>query len=723
MPGINWPLNLYYELADSPWPKPYSSERFMFTVHRQEIILNGKPFALETGKIARQALGSVMVEYGDTRVLCAVTASPDPLPYGDFFPLSVHYQEKSFAAGRIPGGFFKRENKPSDREVLASRLIDRALRPLFVKNFHHEIQVVCTVLSLDEHADPIIAAMVGASAAVSISGLPFKGPAASIRVGYDGHSFMLNPVKLDTSQLDLVIAGTRDGIIMVESEVKELTEDTMLKALAYGHKELNPLIDLIDALTRQAAKPHFAYDNYNERKEAIWTDIEPAAGWQGICAIADVQERAKALEQLKGEIYTQMEAKGYDMDLVRLVFHGTWKHHARHHILSQKKRLDGRGYETIRPINCEVSILPRVHGSALFTRGSTQALVTATLGGADDAQLVDNLTGSYRDTFMLHYNFPSYCVGEVGRVGAPGRRELGHGKLAWRALQAVLPEKLPYTVRLVSDITESNGSSSMATVCGGSLALMDAGVTIKRPVAGIAMGLIHEGKGIALLSDISGIEDELGDMDFKVAGTSEGITALQMDLKGLPLPHELIAQIIEQAKRGRLHILETMNTQALSQARTELSPHAPIMATLRISPDKIRDLIGPGGKVIRELCASTGSKIDIADDGTVSIFSPNEEASCQTQSRIQQLIGIPNIGETYWGTVVKLLEFGAFVNFGFPQDGMVHISEIAPERIEDITSVLSVGDKVRVKFLGFDARGRTKLSIRQAQPPAKQAEA
>lgn len=703
----------------------------MFTIHREEIDLNGKTLALETGKIARQALSAVMASYGDTRVLCALTAAPSAAAGTDFLPLSVHYQEKFFAAGKIPGGFLKRENKPSDREVLASRLIDRSIRPLFAKDFHHEVQVMCTVLSLDENADPLIAAMMGASAVCSLSGLPFKGPVATVRLGArDQESFLMNPPKTEGLILDLVISATKEGIVMVESESKELEEEFMVRALMHGHQAAQPLIQMIQKLAKTAGRPPFVYEQRHEEKQSLWQTMVNNGDWKKICSIPNTEERNQALRELKAT-FAQEWSEEAAHQLGSSVFYEIWRTQARHHILQSGKRLDGRPYDKVRSITCEVGLLPRVHGSALFTRGDTQALATATLGSTEDGQLVDGLTGTYRDAFMLHYNFPAYSVGEVGRVGSPGRRELGHGKLAWRALQAVLPPKLPYTVRLVSDITESDGSSSMATVCGGTLALMDAGVSIIAPVAGIAMGLIREnastveqahsstlkdssGEVAAILSDISGTEDNLGDMDFKVAGTAKGITALQMDLKGDSLSETLLAHILGQAKEGRNEILQAMNT-VLDTPREVLSPYAPSMTTLKISTDKIRDLIGPGGKVIRELCAATQSKINIEDDGTVSIFSPNEEASAEAVARVHQLTGVPIVGETYQGTVVKLMEFGAFVDYGFPQDGMVHISEIAPHRIEDISSVLTVGDKVKVKLIGVDNRGRTKLSIRQAE--------
>jgi polyribonucleotide nucleotidyltransferase len=689
----------------------------MFKVYQQEMEWAGRILSLETGKIARQAMGSVMASYGDTRVLCTVVPSHEASPSVDFLPLSVFYQEKFFAAGKIPGGFMKREGKLSDREVLASRLIDRTLRPLFLSHFTHEVQIICTVLSFDPEADSVITALIGASAALALSGLPIKALAAGVRVGYDGNELVLNPSKEEDLSVDLVIAGTEEGIVVVESEMDERDEAFMLKALQLGHESILPVLGLIQKLKDQAGKHPFSYQKSCEKRDELHKLIEEQGKdhWKDLASIVDRRERNHKLSALKKEICESLEERGYCSVLSGSVFYEVWRYHARHHILSTKTRLDGRRLDEVRPIMCEVGILPRTHGSALFTRGETQALVTVTLGGRDDSQLVDGLSGTYRDPFMLHYNFPPFSVGETGKMGPTGRREVGHAKLGWKALHSVLPPKNNYTIRVVSEITESYGSSSMATVCGASLAMMDAGLANVRPVAGIAMGLVKEGQELAILSDISGTEDYLGDTDFKVAGTEKGITALQMDLKGEPFSNALLGKVLDQAKVGRLHILSIMASQTLSSARIEVSPHAPAILTMKIPNDRIRDLIGPGGKTIRELCEKTKSKIDVSEDGVVTVFSSHSLGLQQAESRIKQLTGSPIAGEIYQGSVVKLMEFGAFINFGFAQDGMVHISEISPNRVEDIHSVLSIGDKVRVKFLGLDDRGRVKLSIKQAE--------
>jgi polyribonucleotide nucleotidyltransferase len=633
----------------------------------------------------------------------------------DFFPLSVHYIEKYSAGGRIPGGFLKRESKPSDHEVLVSRLIDRALRPLFADDFRHEVQVVCTVMSYDDKVDTGVAALLGACAAVQLAGLPCQSLVAGIRVGLSEAGFLENPEKAQRKNLDLFLAATPDGMVMVECESDQQSEAVMADALAYGQNALGSVLSFLkDFLSQKDIKP-FVYTSDKAHHEVIAAHIlgEIGGTFTEICQIVDRSARKDALNALRHSVKEALAQHGYRSEDMGFVFDRLWRHAARAYMLANTIRLDGRHAQTIRPIDCQVGILPRTHGSALFTRGHTQALVTVTIGSRDDGQVSDGLEGVSRETFMLHYNFPPYSVGEIGRIGAPGRREIGHGKLAQRALKAVLPE-LPYTtVRVVSEITESYGSSSMATVCGASLALMDAGIALSSPVAGIAMGLVEEGPDHMLLLDISGFEDSIGDMDFKVAGTEKGITALQMDLKGKALSGTFMKEALEQARIGRKHILDTMQSQSISSPRLEVSPYAPAMGIVHIPVDKIRDLIGSGGKVIRELCESTGSKIDIGDDGAVSIFSSGTEALNRTVERIKGITGVPEVGLVYNGTVVSIREFGAFVNFGFTKDGMVHISEIAPNRIEDIYKVLSVGDKVNVKLLEIDSQGRSKLSIKQ----------
>jgi len=686
----------------------------MFKIVRQEAVWEDKKLTLETGKIARQASGAVMVGHGDTRILCTVTASHDPIKV-DFLPLSVHYQEKAFSAGRFPGGFHKREGKPSDREVLISRLIDRALRPLFPSDFYHEIQVICTVLSFDPHVDAAAASILGASAALMVSGLPFKGPVAALRLGHEDGKFVCS--SLASKEFNLVVAGTREGVVMVECAAQEKSEEFIVDALDFAQSALVPLIDCITEFASKAAKAPFIYDHQEHSRTLLKEKIENhgAPYWNELCSIKDRYHRRDRLAHVKKEIAHRLKEEGETEEgHFSSVFSKVWRNKIRHFILTEKKRLDGRSYDEVRSISCEVGFLPRAHGSALFTRGDTQAIVSVTLGGKEDAQLVDGLTGAYKDPFLLHYNFPSFAVGEIGKVGSPGRREVGHGKLAWHALRSVLSSnELPYTIRIVSDITESCGSSSMATVCGGSLALMDAGIAISHPVAGIAMGLVQESFGVALLSDISGLEDGIGDMDFKVAGTVNGVTAVQMDLKGQPLSREFMAQALDQACKGRLSILESMQTQSLDRSRDRLSSYAPVLSTVKIPVDKIRDLIGPGGKVIREICETTGSKIDIADDGTVSIFAQDAKSAESTTHRIKQITGGPAMGEVYDAMIVKIMDFGAFVALGFSPDVIVHVSEISSSHVEDINKVLSVGDKIKVKLIGLDPRGRGKLSIKQ----------
>ena len=688
----------------------------MFTIFRQEEVVGGKPLVLEIGRVARQALGAVFVSHGEARILCTVEASPDPLHRG-FLPLSVHYQEKASAAGKVPGGFLKRESKPSDEEVLISRIIDRSLRPLFAPDFHHEVQITCTVFSFDPEVDLAVTALLGASAALMLSGLPVKGPIAGIRLGHENGAWVKNllPSITDGASLDLLVAGTKEGIVMVECACQDKEETFMVEALAYAHESLQSTLDFLERFIHQVEVVPFAYRKEEEEVQNLLQEMEQEAEWEQLLRQTHRKQRHVALSAFRKRWVYQLQASGLEGEKAHSLFTKVWRSQIRKHILSCKKRLDGRDYREVRPIACEVGLLPRAHGSALFTRGDTQALVSITLGGKEDGQLVDSLTGSRRDFFLLHYTFPPFAVGEVGKVGSPGRREIGHGKLAMRALSAVMPFQDFPMLRISSEITESCGSSSMATVCGSSLALMDAGIKIRQPVAGIAMGLIQEGGDVAILSDISGLEDGIGDMDLKVAGTSRGITALHMDLKGDPLSKEMMARVLEQAQEGRLHILSVMSLQTLDRAREHRSPHAPLHSTIRINPAKIRDLIGPGGKTIREICESTGSKIDIAEDGLVSIFSHGKGSAEKALARIQSIVGgvPPVVGEVYRGVIVDVVDFGAFVDFGFANHGMVHISEISAARVEDIRKALSVGDEVKVKLLAIDSRGRGKLSIKQ----------
>lgn len=688
----------------------------MFEIYRKEINWGGKVLTLETGKIARQADGAVLASMGETTVLCTAVAAKTPRPGQDFFPLTVNYQEKAFAAGKIPGGFFKREGRPSENETLVSRLIDRPIRPLFPKAFKCETQVICTVLSHDLENNPDIVAMVGASAALTISGVPFFGPIAAARVGWKDGEYILNPTRSEMadSQLDLVLAGTAEGVLMVESEASELTEEIMLGAVNFGHQEMQTVIEAIISLAEAAAKE--PRDLPEEAPEAA-TLRGTLDGLRGkvekAYAIKDKTSRQNAMAEVKAEA-GELAGEEADPVLVGGLMKELEADVVRSAILKTGTRIDGRDTKTVRPIVAEVGMLPRTHGSALFTRGETQALCVTTLGTGQDEQIVDALDGEYRSRFMLHYNFPPYSVGEAGRMGTPGRREVGHGKLAWRAINPVLPSKeaFPYTLRTVSEITESNGSSSMATVCGTSLSMMDAGVPLARPVAGIAMGLIKEGDAFAVLSDILGDEDHLGDMDFKVAGTEAGITSLQMDIKITSITPEIMKIALEQARDGRLHILGEM-AKALTTARESLADSAPKISTVKIPVDKIRELIGPGGKVIREICEETGAKIDIEDDGTVSVAAVSQESSDAAHRRIKEITAEPELGEIYQGKVVKTVEFGAFVNFLGPRDGLVHISEMRNERVGQTTDVCKEGDMVWVKVIGFDDRGKVKLSMKR----------
>jgi polyribonucleotide nucleotidyltransferase len=692
----------------------------MFNIHRVQLDWGGRPLTLETGRLARQADGAVFASYGDTTVIATVVAAKQPKEGIDFLPLTVNYQEKYFAAGRIPGGYFKREGRPTEKETLTSRLIDRPIRPLFADGWRCDTQVIVTTLSHDLENDPDILAMVAASAALTLSGAPFMGPIGGARVGFINNEYVLNPQldEMAESKLDLVVAGTQDAVLMVESEAKELSEEIMLGAVMFGHRHLQPVIDAIIKLAEKAAKEPrelTVADNAALEKEMLGLvekDLRSAY------AIPDKMARHKGVEAAKAKVMAHFLPEGaenpkYPKLQVSGVFKELEAKIVRWNILDTGNRIDGRDVKTVRPIVCEVGVLPRTHGSALFTRGETQALVVATLGTGEDEQWIDALQGTYKESFLLHYNFPPFSVGETGRVGAPGRREIGHGKLAWRAIHPVLPDKteFPYTIRVVSEITESNGSSSMATVCGASLSLMDAGVPLKRPTAGIAMGLILEDKRYAVLSDILGDEDHLGDMDFKVAGTDQGVTSLQMDIKIAGITEEIMRVALSQAKDGRLHILGEMS-KAITSARAELGEHAPRIETMKIPVDKIREVIGSGGKVIREIVEKTGAKIDIQDDGTIKIASAKAEAINAAINWIKSIASEPEVGHIYEGTVVKVMDFGAFVNFFGAKDGLVHISQLAARRVQKTSDVVKEGDKVKVKLLGFDERGKVRLSMK-----------
>ena len=688
----------------------------MFEVYRKEIKWGGKLLTFETGKIARQADGAVMVTYGGTTVLCTAVGATSAKKGVDFFPLTVNYQEKTFAAGRIPGGFFKREGRPSEKETLVSRLIDRPIRPLFHKNYKNETQIIATVLAHDMENDPDIVAMIGASAALTISGLPFMGPIGACRVGWDGHNFILNPTieQMKDQSLDLVVAGTKEGVLMVESEASELSEEIMLEAVDYGHKEIGNVIKAIIELAEVAAKEPRPLPEESSERADYEKILKPyRKKLEKAYKEIDKSNRSKLLSEIRNEILSEFDETS-DHVLISSLTKDIESDIVRGSILKTKKRIDGRNTSNVRPIVAEVGTLPRAHGSALFTRGETQALVVATLGTGQDEQIIDALEGEYRSKFMLHYNFPPFSVGEAGRVGSPGRREIGHGKLAWRAVNPLLPsdDDFPYTVRIVSEVTESNGSSSMATVCGTSLALMDAGVPIKKPVAGIAMGLIKEKKEFSVLSDILGDEDHLGDMDFKVAGTTDGITSLQMDIKITSITKEIMKIALEQAKEGRIHILNEMS-KAITSSREVLADTAPKITTLKIKLEKIRDVIGPGGKVIREICEATGAKVDIEDDGTVKIAASDNESSEAALKKINDIVAEAELGVIYSGKVVKTVDFGAFVNFLGTKDGLVHISELQNARTEKTTDICKEGDTVKVKVIGFDDRGKVKLSMKR----------
>ena len=675
-----------------------------------------KTLVLETGKVARQADGAVMVSLGETKVLCTAVAAHSPKPGQDFFPLTVNYQEKAFAAGKIPGGFFKREGRPSENETLVCRLIDRPIRPLFPKSFKCETQVICTVLAHDMENNPDIAALIGASAALTLSGVPFFGPIAAARIGWIDGAYVLNPTvdQMEVSELDMVMAGTHEGVLMVESEAKELSEEVMLGAVNFGHDNIKPVIDSIIDLAESCAKEPRELPEEPAEIDHINKVLKNfSKGFQAAYKVADKSRRQTALNEMRSEVKAAVGDE-YDSVLVGGLVKDMEADIVRGAILKTGVRIDGRDTKTVRKIVSEAGFLPRAHGSSLFTRGETQAMVVATLGTGQDEQIIDALVGESRSSFMLHYNFPPYSVGEAGRVGSPGRREIGHGKLAWRALRPLLPtkEEFPYTIRLVSEITESNGSSSMATVCGGSLAMMDAGVPIKRPVAGIAMGLIKEGDNFAVLSDILGDEDHLGDMDFKVAGSITGVTSLQMDIKITSITPEIMQIALDQAREGRIHILDEMG-KALTSARDDLADSAPKITTLKISVDKIRDIIGPGGKIIREICEETGAKIDIEDDGTVKVAAVSGTSGEAAVARIRDIVAEPELGVIYDGTVVKTVDFGAFVNFLGAKDGLVHISELQNGRTEKTTDICKEGDCVKVKVIGFDDRGKVKLSMKR----------
>jgi polyribonucleotide nucleotidyltransferase len=691
----------------------------MFDTQREELNWCGRKLTLETGRVARQADGAVFATWGETTVLATVVAAKEPKPGQDFFPLTVHYQEKAFAAGRIPGGYLKREGRLSDRETLTSRLIDRPIRPLFPEDFRCDTQVIATVFSYDLENDSDILAMIASSAALTLSGVPFMGPIGGARVGLIKGEIKVNPTveEMKDSTLDLVVAGTADAVLMVESEARELSEETMLKAVMAGHAAFQPVLQAIIRLAEKAAKEPRELPA-NDRSAVEKAVLEAGeADLRAAYSLTQKQERYAAVDAAKAKVMGKLAPEGAEAKFpvaeVAKAFHDAQAKVVRWNILDHKRRIDGRDLTTVRPIVAEVGVLPRTHGSALFTRGETQAMVVATLGTGEDEQYVDSLDGTYKERFLLHYNFPPYSVGETGRMGAPGRREIGHGKLAWRAIRPMLPTaaEFPYTIRVVSEITESNGSSSMATVCGSSLALMDAGVPLKRPTAGIAMGLILEGERFAVLSDILGDEDHLGDMDFKVAGTSEGVTSLQMDIKIAGITEEIMRQALAQARDGRMHILGEMS-KALTGARAELGEFAPRIETMKIPTDKIREVIGTGGKVIREIVEKTGAKINIEDDGTVKIASSDGAKIKAAVNWIKSIASEPEVGQIYDGTVVKTVEFGAFVNFFGSKDGLVHISQLAKNRVNKTTDVVKEGDRVKVKVLGHDDRGKVKLSMR-----------
>mgnify|MGYP000571496813 FL=1 len=688
----------------------------MFKVVKKEIEVAGKKISLETGKIARQADGAIIAQCGETVVLATAVGAKKVNPDMDYFPLSVNYQEKYYAAGKIPGGYFKREARPTDSETLISRLIDRPIRPLFPDEFKNEVQVLPTVISYDKENEADILSIIASSAALAISGMPFLGPVGASRVGFIKGEYILNPTKaeLKDSKLDLVVAGTKDAVLMVESEASGLTEEEMLNAVKFGHEGFVPVIEMIEELAKECKKPDWIVEKKDLSEVKNKLESEFTEELKKAFSIKDKQERSNLISEItdKAKKLYEEDENYTDLD-VNSELKNLEKRIVRTDILKNKNRIDGRGLADVRPIMCEVGILPRVHGSALFTRGETQAIVTTTLGTSDDEQKIESLEGLQKERFMLHYNFPPFSVGETGRIGT-GRREIGHGKLAWRAINSSLPSKesFPYTFRIVSEITESNGSSSMATVCGSSLALMDAGVPIKEPVAGIAMGLIKEGDDFSVLSDILGDEDHLGDMDFKVAGTKDGITSLQMDIKITGITFEIMEQALKQAKDGRIHILGEMN-KALSKSREDVGKHTPKMEKITVDKKDIATVIGKGGATIREIVEVSGAKVDINDEGEVTVAAPDEESRNKAMQMIKDLTAKAELNKIYNGKVMKIMEFGAFVNFLGKQDGLVHISELADKRVGKVTDVVKEGDEVKVKVIGFD-RGKVKLSIKQA---------
>ncbi len=692
----------------------------MFDKHSVSLEWAGRTLTIETGQVARQADGAVMITYGETTLLATATFAKKAKPGQDFFPLTVNYMEKYYASGRIPGGFFKREGRPTEKETLTSRLIDRPIRPLFVSGFKNEVQVVLTAMSYDLENDPDIIGMIGASAALVLSGAPFMGPIGAARVGYKDGEYIINPLidDLPDSELDLVVAGTQDAVMMVESQAQELSEEIMLGAVMAGHEAMQPVIDAIIKLAEAAAKEPFEFqaedlsDELKEIQKLVGKDLSKAYGFTDKLERQDAigEARVKASEAL---VATEDKPEGMASDIFKSAFKKAEAAIVRGDIIKTGKRIDGRSLDQVRSIEAQVGFLPRAHGSSLFTRGETQAICVATLGTSDDEQFIDGLDGLHKEKFMLHYNFPPYSVGETGRMGGTNRRETGHGKLAWRALKAILPdhEDFPYTIRMVSEITESNGSSSMATVCGCSLAMMDAGVPLKRPVSGIAMGLIKDGKDIAVLSDILGDEDHLGDMDFKVAGTEAGLTSLQMDIKIAGITKDIMHTALEQAKAGRAHILAEM-AKGLDGARDELADNAPQMEIIKVPSDKIRDVIGSGGKVIRGIVEESGAKVNIDDDGTVQVSATDRESIEKALKMIKEIVAEPEVGEIYEGKVVSIKDFGAFVNFFGPKDGLVHVSQMANERIGHPKDVVSEGQTVYVKLMGFDDRGKVRLSMK-----------
>ncbi len=688
----------------------------MFKIFKKEVEVSGKKISLETGKIARQADGAIIATCGETVVLATVVGVKKVNPDVDYFPLSVNYQEKYYAAGKIPGGYFKREARPTESETLISRLIDRPIRPLFPDEFRNEVQLLPTVISYDKENEADILSIIASSAALAISGMPFMGPIGASRVGFIGGKYVLNPTKkeLENSKLDLVVAGTKDAVLMVESEAKGLTEQQMLDAVKFGHEGFVPVIKMIEELAKECKKPDWVVEKKDLSEIKKKLENEFTKDLKKAFSIKDKQERSNLISEVTEKAKKLYEAdENYSELDVMHELKNLEKGIVRTDIIKNKNRIDGRSLSDVRPIKCEVGILPRVHGSALFTRGETQAIVTTTLGTSDDEQRIESLEGLQRERFMLHYNFPPFSVGETGRIGT-GRREIGHGKLAWRAINSSLPtkESFPYTFRIVSEITESNGSSSMATVCGSSLALMDAGVPIKEPVAGIAMGLIKEGDDFSVLSDILGDEDHLGDMDFKVAGTKDGITSLQMDIKITGITFEIMEQALKQAKDGRVHILNEMN-KALSKSRDDVGKHTPKMKKITVDKKDIATIIGKGGATIREIVEKSGAKVDVNDEGEVTVAAPDEDSRNKAMQMIKDLTAKAELNKIYNGKVMKIMEFGAFVNFLGKQDGLVHISELADKRVAKVTDVVKEGDEVKVKVIGFD-RGKVKLSIKQA---------